>query len=192
MWVDYVPTVLATPGWEGIFRLHPTRAGYEKLAAVLADTLVRVCAVEDPSLVPRPAPGTGVRVDNLLDNSGLTTRAPVIAGWYTLSWEAAAASPGAVLVVDGAGTGEGTPDAARRRIPVTAAGRQECEVFTGYEGYGYTRARLTLRAEGCTLVRTLFEKRRPSGRASVYGTGSYLDTTTVPAPGEPLEREPRR
>jgi len=40
----------------------------------------------------------------------------------------------------------------------------------------------------CTLDRILLEKKRPSGEASVYGIGSYLDTTSPIRPGELVER----
>lgn len=181
-WVEYERAVLATPGWERCIRLHPLPAGYAVLAEVLAATIARTCAIDDPAAAPRPAPGAGVRVDNLLDAEGRATRAPVIAGWYTLSWQAGAAGPEAALVVEG--EGREFP----LRLPVAAGARQHREVFTGYEGYGYTRSVLRLRAENCTLERVLLEKRRPAGTPSAYGQGSYLDSSTPPAPGELLER----
>ena len=78
-----------------------------------------------------------------------------------------------------------------KSITVAAAAKGQrltWNFFTEYAGYGYATALLKLRAEGCTVDRILLEKRRPSGQASVYGTGSYLDTTSPIAPGELVER----
>lgn len=58
VWVDYLPTVLATPDWERVFRLHPTRPGSENLADALAETLVGVGGVDDPGVA---ATGIGPR-----------------------------------------------------------------------------------------------------------------------------------
>ena len=59
--------------------------------------------------------------------------------------------------------------------------------MTGYEGYGYTRSVLKLQVADGEIADILLEKKRPSGKASVYGTGEYLDTTTPPSPGEAIE-----
>jgi lysophospholipase L1-like esterase len=188
VWVDYESAVLASPGWERTIRLHPTAAGYELLADRLAETIATALAVGERSALPRPAPGAGVAVDNLLDADGTATREPVIAGWYTLSWQADAIAAGAAVVVEGSGK------AFPLRFPVEAAQagqRRHQELFTGYEGYGYDRSMLRVRGEGCTLTRVQLEKRRPSGLPSVYGPGIHLDAATVPAPGEVLELPPR-
>ncbi len=191
-WVEYEQPVRATPNWEPLIRLHPTKDGYRIIAKVLADSLRRTLSLPDQVAAPRPQPGGGVYVTNLLaaDGAGWVTTAPVIAGWYTLSFTVAKLAGGPAKVVCAT-----ADDAAKAKIrkefalPANSAGqRLSFEVFTNYEGYGYTRARLGLTVEGAQLEQVLFEKKRPSGKPSVYGAGRYLDTATPPAPGELIER----
>ncbi|MBI2298168.1 MAG: hypothetical protein HYU66_04320 [Armatimonadetes bacterium] len=73
-------------------------------------------------------------------------------------------------------------------LPADGAGKRfSFEVFTGYEGYGYTRAKLAVTAVGAAIEQVLFEKKRPGGKPSSYGAGSYVDRATVPAAGELVE-----
>jgi hypothetical protein len=59
--------------------------------------------------------------------------------------------------------------------------------FTGYEGYGYTRSYLKLEPVNCKIDKILFEKSRPSHKASIYGEGTYVDTVSKALPGELIE-----
>lgn len=54
--------------------------------------------------------------------------------------------------------------------------------------FGARRPMMVMGLANCTLDRILLEKKRPSGEASVYGIGSYLDTTSPIRPGELVER----
>jgi hypothetical protein len=198
VWVEYEQPIRRLDGWEPMIRLHPTPDGYHVIAKILADTIAAALGITDPTQVPVPQPGCGVRVENLWQSEPAPgqTRAPVIAGWYTLSFdvlEVTGEHP-SLTAIPVAGQEAKTPPATATKppqpMPIPDANpgkRVALEFFTGYEGYGYTRAALQLQPARCRISRILFEKRRPSGQASVYGDGSYLDTTTPPSPGEPLE-----
>jgi hypothetical protein len=80
-------------------------------------------------------------------------------------------------------------DTFKQRIPVKAVLGEtfSANVFTNYEGYGYTRDYLTLMANGCTVSNVLLEKMRASQKPSIYGMGSYVDSVSPVSKGELLE-----
>jgi len=189
-WVEYEIPIRAIPNWGPMIRLHPTPKGYELLAKTLAKTLARELGLALGGPAPKAGPGTGVRVENLWDDAGRCTRAPVIAGWYTVSFEIAQmAGPAPAITARSMNKKMDVP--LNRTIPLNkdavAGQRAAVHFFTGYEGYGYTRAVLTIEPAGCKIDKILFEKSRPSKKASTYGQGSYIDTLTPPEPGELLE-----
>ncbi len=114
---------------------------------------------------------------------------PLIAGWYTMSFEVkTVGGNGGALELTGDGTGDQQAHL-KFTVPADASGKRlTWNLMTGYAGYGYTTGPLTMTLTDCTLDRILFEKTRPSGLASEYGTGSYLDTTSPIKPGELVER----
>jgi hypothetical protein len=67
--------------------------------------------------------------------------------------------------------------------------RATVKFFTGYEGYAYTRAKIKIKPVNCEISKLLFEKSRPSQKASIYGNGIYIDTQNRPALGELIEKE---
>ena len=146
--------------------------------------------MQDPLAQPQPLPGSGVRVDNLWEGDAAgQTRIPVIAGWYTLSFRVVRlTAPEPRLAVQAA---DPIAHPYERLLPVKDAvpgQRTAVELFTNYEGQQrYTRCRLKIRSDGLEIADILFEKRRPAGSPSTYGTGTYRDTVTPPAPGELLE-----
>jgi lysophospholipase L1-like esterase len=187
-WVELEQPLRALPGWEKMIALHPSPEGYRHIARLHGEAILAALAVKDHS-APVPKAGAGVRVVNLWDAARQATSAPVIAGWYTVSFELKTVSGTAPAVrVLGA---EGLPERLDQRLvldPADAGKRVTLPLFTSYEGYGYTRSALTLATEQCVIDRILIEKRRPSGLASAYGEGVYIDTATTPSPGELLER----
>jgi hypothetical protein len=187
VWVEYEAPLRAIDNWEPLIRLHPTIEGYKPVARILADTITGALQLDNPEASVKPQPGSGVRVDNLWDgDADGATRIPVIAGWYTISFDVVRVTDAEpTLTVEAA---EPISHAYERALPVKGAEagqRAYVELFTNYEGgKRYTRCRLKMRCDGIEIRNILFEKRRPSGTPSVYGTGSYLDCETVPAPGE--------
>lgn len=189
-WVEYEHPIRRLPDWRETIRLHPLPASYAVLADILAASIRQTLDLADPRAIPDVPAGSGVEVVNLLDQATRRTREPVIAGWYTLSLRVeAVASAEGVVTLGSAGQAVGDP----LRVPAEAVGRRiEREVFTGYEGHGYTRGILELAASGCTVGDLLLEKRRPSGRASAFGEGRFVDRHSPPAPGELLIPPPTR
>ena len=190
VYVDYETPIRATPNWEPMIRLHPTQEGYRLLAKVLAEAIAAETGIAAGTAAPRALPGCGVRVANLFDERSCGTRAPVIAGWYTLSLEIGEITGPKPTVTLAGPVALGQPEF-RQEFAVAPDGvgkRVALNFFTGYEGYGYTGCVLSLKASDCQVKRVLLEKTRPAMKPSVYGVGSYLDTVSPPQPGELIER----
>ncbi len=190
VWVEYEHPIRATDGWEKLIELHPVPEGYMMLARILAEAIAEELVLKDPGASPGLPPGGGVRVENLWrGGEDGHTRAPIIAGWYSLSFD--------VLTAEGNGgqvtlhsLGDSVQEPLKTRVSVEAAKKGEritYHFFTKYERYGYSRSVLGLTAEGCTVGRIMLEKQRPSKTASVYCEESCVDTETPPAPGELVE-----
>jgi len=190
VWVEYEQPIRAIKGWEPLILLHPTIEGYKIIAGILADSIIKALAIEDPARKPEFARGCGVRVENLWDQTSQTTRIPVIAGWYTLSCDIARVdgTNARVLVTSP------TDDTGKRlslefAVKAEDAGKRlTFPVFTGYEGYQYTRAPISVRGDECALERIQFEKRRPSGVASTWFETSGVDVNHAPSLGELVVR----
>ncbi len=190
VWVEYEAPIRAIPNWGPMIRLHPTPKGYKLLAKILAEAIAKELGLALGGPAPKPKPGAGVRVENLLDDAKKCTRAPVVAGWYTVSFEVVRITGDAPAVaIRSADKKINAP--LNKTIPLkgAAAGqRAAVRFFTNYEGRGrYTRSVLTIEPAGCEIDKILFEKSRPSMKPSTYGQGSYIDTRTPPRPGELLE-----
>lgn len=188
VWVEYERPLRDIDDWESMILLHPTKDGYRLIARYLSDAIIHSLQIEDPAAKPVPMPGAGVQVTNLWSAPTGRTAAPVIAGWYTLSCDVAAVEGDkGSLTVRSVADNIAQPIALQFEVPAERAGaRLQFEVFTGYEGYGYTRDYLRIETEGCRIERVMFEKKRPGAAASVYGEGVFVDTGTPPAPGELL------
>jgi lysophospholipase L1-like esterase len=187
VWVEYEQPIRAIRNWGPIIQLHPTRTGYRLIATILAQTLRDELKLGDAIPAPKPAAGAGVRVTNLWGDG--KTSEPIIAGWYTMSFDVKAAEPGASITLTGEGKDAKSTAVLKFDIPADCAGKRVTwNLMTGYAGYGYTNGVLTLSTDKCSIDRILFEKKRPSSAASVYGTGSYIDTTSPISLGELLER----
>lgn len=186
VWVEYEQPIRAIRNWGPIIQLHPTQTGYRLIATILAQTLRDELKLGDQIAKPVPMPGAGVRVTNLWGDG--KTAQPITAGWYTMSFDVKSAEPGASLTLTGEGKDPAQTAHLTFQIPEGSDGKRlTWNLMTGYAGYGYTTGALTLTSEKCQVDRVLFEKKRPSGLASVYGTGSYVDSASLIAPGEMVE-----
>lgn len=187
VWVEYEQPIRAIRNWGPIIQLHPTRVGYRLIATILAQALRDELKLGDTVGAPKPAAGAGVRVTNLWGEG--KTASPIIAGWYTMSFDVKSAEAGAALTLTGEGTDPKQTAVLKFTIPADSVGKRVTwNLMTGYAGYGYTTGVLTLSADKCSVEQVLFEKKRPSALASVYGTGSYLDATSPISPGELVEQ----
>ena len=191
VWVEYEEPIRAMDGWEPMIKLHPEPDGYRVLARILAERIRATLGLPQPPFTPTPSPGAGVRVWNLWDDALGETAVPLIAGHYTLSFDVVGVADGNAAVVVQTADPAVEQGVLRHHVAVTAAQagtRAHASFYTGEEGYGYTRATVTVRAEGCDVRHMLLEKMRPSKKPSVFGRGIYIDTETPPSPGELIER----
>ncbi len=189
VWVEYEKPIRSLDNWKTTIRLHPTPDGYVVLADILSGAIAKELDIKDAAAEPVPAAGKGVLIENLFDKAAGQTKCPVVAGWYTVSFdvkEVRGDKPS--VTVQSASPTIATPFTNEHALqPADAGKRVEYEIFTNYEGYGYTRDRLKLTPKDCVVDKILIEKRRPSGKASTYGDGVYLDTQSKPSLGELVE-----
>lgn len=183
VWIEFEKPIRAIEDWGPKIKLHPTIEGYKIIAKIHANKIAETLGVKDMSLQPVAAAGTGVRINNLLDEEANSTRDPVIAGWYTLSLFVKNASATASITLVGGDTFKKT-----FKVAASDVGKRLSFNFTtGYEGYGYKRSKIAISVQDCEIDKVLLEKRRPSGEASVYGKAIYIDSESTPAPGELIE-----
>jgi len=188
VWVEYEHPIRAIRNWGPIIKLHPTKVGYRLLATILAQALRAELGLAERLEAPKPAEGAGVRVVNLWQ--GDATIQPIIAGWYTMSFDVKAAEEGATITLTGEGTDpKKTMVQSLKLTPDQVGQRVTWNLMTGYAGYGYTTGVIRMTTERCSVERVQFEKRRPSGLASAYAEGTSLDRTSPISPGELVELE---
>jgi hypothetical protein len=189
VWVEYEQPIRAMRNWEPIIELHPTRTGYRLLSIILAQAIRDELKLGNGIAAPMPVPGAGVRVENLWKGDTNATLRPVIEGWCTVSFDVKTAEAGATVTLTGEGKDPKQTLKQTFKVPAGAAGaRVTWNISTGTARYGYTTGIITMTMDQCTVGRVLFEKKRPSGLASVYGAGSYLDTTSPISLGELVEK----
>jgi hypothetical protein len=185
VWVEYEIPIRKISDWENKIFLHPNEQGYALISDITANAISSALNIKPGTESVRPE-STGVRVVNLMGEN-TTTSSPVIAGWYILSCKVdAVTGENPELVLESKTPGK---DTFKQRIPVKAVLGEtfSANVFTNYEGYGYTRDYLTLMANGCTVSNVLLEKMRASQKPSIYGMGSYVDSVSPVSKGELLE-----
>lgn len=189
VWVEYETPIRKVEGWEKKIFLHPNEEGYALIGDICAKAIAQALNIKPGTEFVRPA-NTGTRVVNLMGDNNTTLR-PVIAGWYTLSCKIDAISgQNPEIILESRTPGKNT---FKQVIPVKGVQGEtiSANIFTNYEGYGYTRDFLTLKTNGCTVSNVLMEKMRPSKKASIYGKGSYIDGVSPVSKGELLEYIPR-
>lgn len=165
--------------------LHPAKKGYKILADIFAPILLR-------EAMPDARSGTGpwgVQVENLWDEANGMSR-PLIPGWYVLSFAPQGVAEGASLRVRLYTQAEDPKRVFDKTytLPVVPDRRCEVEFMTGYERYGYTERPFRLEVTGGAVKDVQIEKMRPSRKASRYGTGTFVDSSSPICAGELLTR----
>ena len=166
--------------------LHPAKKGYKILADIFAPILLREAMPDAPEGDGK----WGVRVENLWDEAASMSR-PLIPGWYVLSFAPQGVAEGASLRVrlytQPTDPARGVFDKSYT-LPVKTGARCEVEFMTGYERYGYTEAPFRLEVTGGEVKDVQIEKMRPSRKASRYGKGAFVDSSSPICAGELLTR----
>ena len=185
VWVEYEEPVRAIEGWEDIILLHPKPEGYAVIAEITAKAISEALQKSFYQEPVRPE-SSGVQVVNLMGNDN-NSICPVIASWYTLSFKVDSINGKNPLVrLHGKDATLETPLNLEFKVKSDNGRISKC-FFTEAEGYGYTRDYLVLENQDCAISEILLEKMRPSMQASVYNTGSYIDTVSSFSNGELLE-----
>ncbi len=185
VWVEYEMPIRQIQGWEKKIFLHPNEQGYALISDITANAIASTLTAKPGTESIRP-PNTGVQVVNLMGKNNTTT-SPIIAGWYMLSCKIdTVTGEKPKLVLESKTPGK---DLFKQviRVKATSGETISVNVFTNYEGYGYTRDFLMLETNGCSISNVLLEKMRPSQKPSIYGKGSYIDTVSPVSKGELLE-----
>jgi lysophospholipase L1-like esterase len=190
IWIEFEEPIRAIEGWEPLIKLHPTPEGYKKIAKIHADKIAEALEVKDPSKKPKANPNTGVRICNLWDTKTGMTKTPVIAGWHTVSFklDKITGDAPAIRIISAEEVKKPFDKSFKLSAPQEGK-RSEVNFFTNYEGYGYTRSNLKIEPIDCEISQILFEKTRPSMKASQYGDGIYIDAKTPSSPGELIENK---
>ena len=185
VWVEYETPIRQVQGWEKKIFLHPNEEGYALVGDITAKAIGSALNIKPGTESVRPE-NSGVQVVNLMGDNNITV-CPVIAGWYILSCKVdAVTGQQPEIVIESRIPGKNT---FKQIIPVKAAPGEtiSANIFTNYEGYGYTRDFMTLKTNGCSVSNVLLEKMRPSKKPSIYGKDSYIDTVSPVSKGELLE-----
>ncbi len=183
--VEYENVLRPREDWRKIIRLHPTPEGYVHVAAVLADALKKGTTPPKAAFAAGAKPG--VEVTNLWSAKNQCT-APLIPGWYTVSFDVTKVTGDTLKLQVESRFPKSlkTPFAKEFSVKAEAGKRAEFTFMTGYQGYGYDEGPLVIKPLNGEINQVLVEKMRPSKRASVYGTGTYVDTVSPMALGEKL------
>lgn len=172
------------PEWRTVIALHPSGEGYEILAGILSDVLLE----ETVPTAVLSSEHYGVEVDNLWCDQQKCTSSPLIPGWYVVSFYVAAGAGREIKFSLESASSDSieTPFKQEFMVRADSGGRVEAEFFTGYQGFGYEPCTITLKSADSGIHNILIEKMRPLRKASIYGSGRYVDSVTPAQPGELL------
>lgn len=177
--LDYCTAAEAIPDYAS----HMT-GKHQDTTIQMVQALILASALEAATL-PRRWPfgsAVGPRVFNLWTGTSSGGTSTLIPGYYRVSFmvDTKTGSPASASFAGGGTTVD---------VAVSAAGaRVEAQIWTGYQGYGYTPGAWTVTLSNCTISAILVERERPEFAASAYqALGSYVDTTATRSAGELLE-----
>ena len=188
VWIEYEKPLRAQlESWkkrENLRGAHPTAKGYKIVAALAVPVLKKEMSVKS---TPQSQGAVGVEVVNLW-NSKTNSSAPLLPGWYTLSMELDNCGETAFTLYS---TSPKVKACFKKsyRLKGKPGSRVQVNFMTGYQGYGYDRAPFKINFTEGKAVKLQIEKTRPLQRASIYGTGRFIDTVSPVAAGEILLRK---
>ena len=178
--IEYEKVLRARDDWKKIIRLHPNQEGYKVVGKILADSLRANAKPGDKKLAR-----FGVEVTNLYVEGRKCTR-PLIPGWYTVSFDVKSVKGDKIEIsaVSRNARMYKTPLNKKFKVAAKPGQRVHFTFMTGYEGYGYNESPVILTAENGEIANIQVEKKRPSDKPSVYGKGTFVDSTSPMSLGE--------
>ncbi len=179
--IEYEKPLRQRPDWPEIIVLHPTPFGYDVVTDITAEYIRKYATPANT-----PLEKFGVEVTNLWNDEEKCT-SPLIAGWYVLSLEVQANTLEVKLTLKSR-----NPEKLKAPLNMTftikgsfkAGQRAEVMFMTGYEGYKYNKSNLEIAECNVGYANVMMEKMRPSMKASIYGKGTFVDSTSPMALGE--------
>ena len=175
--VEYEKVLRPREDWKKIIRLHPTPAGYAVVGPILAEYVKKYAVPEN-----KPLKKFGVEVTNLWDQEKNTMK-PILQGWYLMSFDVKEVVNGKISfkiqMVSEPQKGS-KPYEKHVSIPAKAGDRVTVE----FEGRNALVVQLEVQDLQGKMDRILVEKMRPSKKASIYGTGTYVDAESPMSLGE--------
>ncbi|MBE6380010.1 MAG: SGNH/GDSL hydrolase family protein [Lentisphaerae bacterium] len=187
VWIEYEkPLHQNLSEWkkpENLRGAHPTAQGYKQVAAIAAPVLRKHM---EPTLLN--GTGHGVETVNLWD-AKLNLTPPLIPGWYTLSLELENCDQVVFTLYSDASD---LKQQFQKSYTLSGPAGQRLEVnfMTGYQNYGYTLAPFKIKIHSGGMKNVQIEKMRPLQHASIYGQGTFVDTTSPIAAGEIIVNAP--
>ena len=180
--IEYEKPLREVAGWQKLIRLHPTPEGYKIVAGIAAPYIKKHTVAANA-----PMDKFGVEVTNLYLARRKCTR-PLIPGWYTVSFDVKKVN-GGKLILNLASRSPSmykTPLNQTVSVAAKAGERAYVNFMTGYEGYGYNQSPVTITPENGEIANIMVEKTRPSQKPSIYGVGTFVDSTSPCSLGEKL------
>ena len=175
--VEYEKVLRARDDWKKIIRLHPRPEGYAVVGPILAEYVGKYAVPEN-----KPLKKFGVEVTNLWDQEKNAMK-PILQGWFLMSFDVKEVVDGHVSLklqmVNEPHKGY-KPYEKTVRIPAKPGDRVQFE----FEGRNAYVIQLEVQDLQGKIDRILVEKMRPSKKASVYGVGTYVDSTSLMSLGE--------
>ncbi|MBO5762420.1 MAG: SGNH/GDSL hydrolase family protein [Lentisphaeria bacterium] len=178
--IEYENPLRALEGREEIIQLHPTEDGY-RIVASIAIPVLRAHT--------KPANETmekfGVEVTNLWQDQEQCSK-PLIPGFYVASFLVKKVSGNEITFTIRTKNSEKYKQPFKQTFtrPAKVGQRTIIAFFTGAESYGYNESPLEIVDVNGEIQDIMMEKMRPSRRGSVYGTGTFIDSTSLMSLGE--------
>ncbi len=175
--IEYEKPLRARDDWKKIIRLHPTPEGYKVVGPMLAEAVRKHAVPEN-----KPLKKFGVEVTNLWDQKKNAMK-PILQGWFLMSFDVKEVVDGKISF-----TLQMVSEPQKGSKPyvknVSIAAKPGDRVTVEFEGKNARIIQLEVQNLKGKMDRVLVEKMRPTKKASIYGVGTYVDSTSPMSLGE--------
>lgn len=180
--IEYEKPLREIADWQSMIRLHPTPKGYEVIGNIAAPYIKKHAKAANEKLDK-----FGVEVTNLYLARRKCT-SPLVPGWYTVSFDVKSVKGDKINLHLGSRSPSQykTPLDQKVSVKAKAGERVYVNFFTQYEGYGYNMSPVVVTPTNGEIDNIMVEKTRPSQKPSVYGVGTFVDSTSPVSLGEKM------